>query len=559
MLSLMFRTLENPKTPLTGRAFDAALAGRLRTSSGVRVGAGDFLSFSPVWSAVDQITSDIARLPWIPYSGRENRKVAREHPSYRLLASKMNENTTTNIWLIRMLVNALLYGNAYSVIKRNGTGYVTSCEFVPAWKVDIVRMKGTVQYVIRWESERDGKKPQTLDSDSVFHLQGLTLHECGGLSLIDYARDTVGRHLAANGYGDDFFANGAVPQGFFSHPKNMSQPAQERFVANMSALHGGRGNRHKVAVLEEDVKWINTGINPKDAMLIDMMQWGVPEVARYFKMPPHRLADPSRQGWNTTEAENRSYFSTTLGGWVDRLQWEANDKLFLEREKSDFYTEFDTSEMVKPTTYERYQAYGVAIQWGFMTRNEARSLEDLPTLDGLDDPLTPVNMTTDTSGYDASAGTTTSDPMNTELPQDSPEDQTEDTQQVDQNRALQIAQRDVLADQLERMTKRVTSAAARAAKEPRTFLQHVNSLDVTHRQAVSEALRPAASMVAALRGRDAVKQLDDLTTQFLGESSRALLEASEVQAEQLVSSVSEASVRLTAWGRELASQLIFGR
>lgn len=552
MLSLLFRSwnLENPKTPLTGSSFDIGF-GRVRTSSGTKVGAPDFVSYSPVWSAIDQITSDIARLPWIPYRGEDDREVARNHLVYPLLTRKMDDHTTTNIWLIRILGHALVYGNGYARIYRNGTGYPTRCEFVPSWKVDTEREAGKTAYTIRWDAKRDNKRIEKLMPDDVFHLQGLTLHELGGLSLLDYARETVGRQLAANGYGDDFFANGAVPQGFFAHPKHMSQPAQENFRKNMSALHGGKGNRHKIAVLEEDIKWVSTGINPKDAMLIDAMRWGVPEVARFFKMPPHRLADPSRQGWNTTEAENRSYLSTTLGGWMDRLQWEAKAKFFLESER-DYYTEFDTSDMVKPTTLERYQAYGVGIQWGFLTRNEARALEDRLSIEGLDEPLTPVNMTTDTSGLGDQAM-----PQD-EPPQDSPEDDEEDQDQVSQGRALQIAQRDVLADQLERMTKRVTSAAARAAKEPKTFLSHVNGLDATHRQAVSEALRPAASMVAALRGRDAVKTLDELTTQFLTEASRALLEASEVQADQLPTSVAESGVRMTAWGRELASQLIFG-
>lgn len=548
MLSLLFRNwnLENPKTPLTGSSFDTGW-GRVRTSSGTRVGAPDFVSYSPVWSAIDQITSDIARLPWVPYQGREDRDVAKTHPVYPLLTNRMDHETTTNIWLIRVIGNALVYGNGYARIRRNGKGYATECQFVPSWKVDRDRENGMCVYKIHWDPKRDGRTEETVYANDIFHLQGLTLHELGGLSLLDHARETVGRQLAANGYGDDFFKNNAVPQGFFAHPKHMSQPAQENFRKNMSALYGTQGARHRIAVLEEDIKWVSTGINPKDAMLIDAMRWGVPEVARFFKMPPHRLADPSRQGWNTTEAENRSYFSTTLGGWTDRLQWEANAKFFLNTE-TDYYTEFDTSEMVKPTTLERFQAHGVAIQWGFMTRNEARAQEDLKSLEGLDEPLTPVNMTTDPSGMDQSDPEPTQDPPMVE----------DDQEEVDQNRALQIAQRDVLADQLERMTKRVTSAAARAAKEPRTFLTHVNGLDGAHRQAVSEALRPAASMVAALRGRDAVKTLDDLATQFLTEASRALLDASEVQPDQLISSVSEASVRLTAWGRELASQLIFG-
>jgi hypothetical protein len=43
---------------------------------------------------------------------------------------------------------------------------------------------------------------------------------------------------------------------------------------------------------------------------------------------------------------------------------------------------------------ERFASYAVGIQWGWLTRNEARIKENMPPIEGLDVPLTPLNMAT---------------------------------------------------------------------------------------------------------------------------------------------------------------------
>lgn len=61
-----------------------------------------------------------------------------------------------------------------------------------------------------------------------------------------------------------------------------------------------------------------------------------------------------------------------------------NRDLLLEKEKADYYFAYDTSELLKGTLKERYDAYAVAIQNGFKTRNEIRYLENDNAINGLD-------------------------------------------------------------------------------------------------------------------------------------------------------------------------------
>ena len=61
-----------------------------------------------------------------------------------------------------------------------------------------------------------------------------------------------------------------------------------------------------------------------------------------------------------------------------------NRDFLLENEKGVFYFAPDTKELYKGSLKERYEAYKIAIETGFKTRNEVRYMEDDDALEGLD-------------------------------------------------------------------------------------------------------------------------------------------------------------------------------
>ena len=61
-----------------------------------------------------------------------------------------------------------------------------------------------------------------------------------------------------------------------------------------------------------------------------------------------------------------------------------NRDFLLEKEKKSFYFAPDTKELYKGSMKERFDAYKIAIECGFKTRNEIRYMEDDDALEGLD-------------------------------------------------------------------------------------------------------------------------------------------------------------------------------
>ena len=61
-----------------------------------------------------------------------------------------------------------------------------------------------------------------------------------------------------------------------------------------------------------------------------------------------------------------------------------NRDFLLEKEKKSYYFAPDTKELYRGSLKERYEAYKIAIEGGWKTRNEIRFMEDDDALDGLD-------------------------------------------------------------------------------------------------------------------------------------------------------------------------------
>lgn len=69
---------------------------------------------------------------------------------------------------------------------------------------------------------------------------------------------------------------------------------------------------------------------------------------------------------------------------VKAFETALNRDLLLEKEKKNYFFEFDTKEIVKANLQERYNAYKTAKETGFLTLNEIRKAENLNYIEGLD-------------------------------------------------------------------------------------------------------------------------------------------------------------------------------
>ena len=119
--------------------------------------------------------------------------------------------------------------------------------------------------------------------------------------------------------------------------------------------------------------------------------FSVQDVARILNLPPHLLAELSHATYSNIEEQNTQFVQLSLRPTVKRLEVELENKLFIGPETNEYSVKFNLDGLMRGNTDARTKYYHGAILDGYMTPNEARTLEGLERKEGLDYFLRPLN------------------------------------------------------------------------------------------------------------------------------------------------------------------------
>ena len=346
------------------------------SSSGMYVTPESALQASPVWACVRLLAETLAMLPVIMYrrladGGKER---APEHPLYGLLHDAPNSGQTAFAFKRLEMVHALLYGNAYAEIVPGPRGPVDGLTSIHPSMVRVeVLPGGGVRYKVR---RADGTERVVLDED-MFHLAGLSANGVEGLSLVQYARESIGLQLAAEGYAARFYSQNARPGGVLETDKKLDLDDAEKLRNSWQKAHAGLGNAHSVAVLEQGVTWKQIGMTNEDAQLIAQLDWSAADVARFFNVPLHMIQLMTKTtSWGSGIEEMSMEFVTySLLPWI--RNWEDTIRKDLIVANRTYFAEFLLEGLLRGKLADRYSAYSVGRMNGWLNVNEIRRLENM--------------------------------------------------------------------------------------------------------------------------------------------------------------------------------------
>jgi hypothetical protein len=130
----------------------------------------------------------------------------------------------------------------------------------------------------------------------------------------------------------------------------LGEVAQSNLEKTWAKRHQGPSKRRTVAILEEGMKWEQTGIDPNDAKLVEQMQLTPSMICRIFRVPPHKVADLTRSTNNNIEHQDLEFVKDTLRPWAERGEGEADIKLFGRNNQGRLVTAIDLSERERGDT-----------------------------------------------------------------------------------------------------------------------------------------------------------------------------------------------------------------
>lgn len=362
-------------------------AGGGKSDAGVNVDEQTALTASSVFACVNVIANAVASLP-VHVMGKDDATAQKNHPLYALLHDQPNEYMTAATFRECFMVNLLLWGHATAYIERDTMGVPIALYPLRSAVTRPVRfMGGDLKY-----RTIVGNSIFYLTPDQVYHVVGLTFDGVSPISPIEQARQTVGLSLALERFAAKFFSNGGNVGGILTLPPGMKEDAILNFVASWKKNYGGPENSFKVAALPENYKFTPTTTEPEKAQALQARVNQVLEIARIFRVPPHKIGELSKATFSNIEHQSIEFQQDTVAPWVNKLEQEGNRKLLLEREKPTLEIKFDMDAMLRADTVARYSAYMQGRQGGWLSVNDIRRKEGLPPIPGGDIYLTPLNM-----------------------------------------------------------------------------------------------------------------------------------------------------------------------
>ena len=353
-----------------------------RTTSGRPVNERTAMQTTAVYACVRILAEAVASLPLHVYEYQDDggKKLVHDHPLYYLLHDEPNPEMTSFVFRETLMSHLLIWGNAYAQIIRDGAGRVLGLYPLLPDKMEVQRDdKGNIYYVYSRNSDENPTFKEygniKLKAEDVLHIPGLGFDGLIGYSPIAMAKNAVGMTLACEEYGASFFANGANPGGVLEHPGVLKDPSKVR--ESWNSVYRGVSNAHKIAVLEEGMKYQQIGIPPEEAQFLETRKFQINEIARLYRIPPHMVGDLDKSSFSNIEQQSLEFVKYTLDPWVIRWEQSLQRSLLLPGEKGKYFIKLNVDGLLRGDYQSRMNGYAVGRQNGWFSANDIREMENM--------------------------------------------------------------------------------------------------------------------------------------------------------------------------------------
>ena len=410
--------------------------GGSETSTGLYISEQSALKYTPFWAAVRIISGTLGALPFKVYQRLDNggKKPDPKHPVYRLMHDRPNEYMDALTFIETRQAHVLTYGNGFAEIQRDGKGKpIALWPLLPDRTERKMSKEGIPYYEVRSQTGPTAYLPDY----NVLHIKGLGFDGYTGYNVVQYHKEAVAYGVAVKQYGARFFGNDSTPGGILEHPSNLSTEAATRLAKSWNDTQGGLTKAHRIAILEEGMKWTKMGVDPAKAQALDTQKYTVDDCSRIFQIPPHKLGSMDRATFSNIEEQNIDFVTGTMMYWFRKWEEECDYKLFMPSEQETMFCEILADALLRGNTKSRYEAYNVGRMAGFLSVNDIRKMENMNPIGKEGDIyLEPLNM--------KAAGTETPQPKALPAPVD--------------NSRVRLAHRDMMIIAFNRIIQKLVNA-----------------------------------------------------------------------------------------------------
>lgn len=370
------------------------------SKSGKSVTVNNALKVMTVFACVRVIAEGVAQVPFCLYQATgKRREEARNHPLFDLLHRKPNDITTSFGFRETLTMHAALTGNGFAFISRTTAGKVLELINIEPGAVTINRadrMGEQPTYTIR------GKNGETitLPASEMLHIQGPSWDGIAGMEIVKLAREAIGLAMATEEAHARLHANGAKPGGLLSVDGTLKDDQFKSLRKWIEDNYQGSDNAWKTMILDRSAKFLPMAMTGVDAQHLETRRLQIEEVCRAFRVMPIMVCSQDKSSTYAGAEQNfLAHVVHTLQPWYERIEQAIDCQLLTNQERAaGYYTKLVETGLLRGALKDTAEYLYKLVGLGIMTRNEARQFLDMNPISGLDEPLTPINLSADLAG-----------------------------------------------------------------------------------------------------------------------------------------------------------------
>lgn len=357
------------------------------------------LGLDVVQSVLGRLSGTCSTLPLMVYKrkGQEQRTPARKHPLYKLLHRRPNAYQTAVEFRADLVFQLAYWRNAYcEIVADPETGApIGSLEPIHASRLKSIKriggrrlytfapLEGEIGDLILWE-------------DRVWHIRlaPLTTDGLRGKAVWEDSKEVFGRAIAVENFGALFFRNGGTGGGVVTIPGQFKdKEEQARFLEAWRA--GGTGlNRHKDRLALNGATYQPFQVNNDEAQFLETKKEMGNAVCRLWSFPPHMAGLLDKATNNNIEQQSLEFVMYTLQPYLSAIEQAAWRDLLIGDDQDKYFVEHNVAGLLRGDFKTRWGGYMQGRQWGWLSVNDVRRLENMPDIGEQGDVyLQPMNMT----------------------------------------------------------------------------------------------------------------------------------------------------------------------
>jgi HK97 family phage portal protein len=321
------------------------------------------LSLIPVSRAIAVLETAIMQ---IPVEVERNEQYI--EPPVWLETPDIENNISQAEWLGTTVVHLATFGNAFWKVTRGVRGIVNIRNVHPSLVSIMADANGLLNYSINGIN---------YTRNEVVHIKlwnRISTFDYLGEGPLQRHRSTLRSALDLHEYADNWFRSAAVPTGTLTTSEFLSADTAKQ---NKDAFVESQRER-SVAVLSSGLKYDNISLNPEEAQFLENQKYMTRQIATMFGVPTLYMGmgiEGQGMTYVNGNEDRTKLYEDGLQQYIVRIEQAITDLL-----PRGQYAEFNLTEFLRPNQLARYQSYAIGIDKKFLSIDEVRAFESLPTL-----------------------------------------------------------------------------------------------------------------------------------------------------------------------------------